>query len=218
VKHVEFNGPGANRELTAIAMTSIYAFTIIDAESKQGLKGFSHYDSYFWRINPEERIPLTWEVAWCHCCEDFVEAEKLPDLSQVITMIAELEATRDDWNQIEAEQFAHELEFWKELGSNRTKLPHTLPTRAVALKYCCNLRKMLESRRSPPRCLLCGSMFGVKFFPISDEYATPHPADQSRTIQIEPDCALVSYRCLPREIEYDIEGNRLTLDLRPVPW
>jgi hypothetical protein len=163
-----------------------WSFEILDGHNRLQLAQFDLDPPCFWQLSPDVLFPMAISAAWCHRCEDFVSIERLPTLASIEERIQRVEASHD------AEQArTQKLQRWQMAN------------------------EWLQNRKSPPRCLACGSVTGVvslKDAPI--DVPISHPGDPGRTILIG---SVVHYsgpfqppaRDEPKAC-YDREGNRLS--------
>jgi hypothetical protein len=137
------------------------------------------------------------QYAWCHRCETFVEAELLYSVQEIEEAITYYEASDPKkWEAVNVRRAA----LFREMG-----LPP--PRRWTRERQVATWRKALAwrlARKSPPRCLNCGSFFAVKMLPGGRE--VPHPAGDGQVIVTAGNHAIGE---LPREVYFTGEGNRL---------
>lgn len=173
---------------------------IDDAHNGLALASFDYADLYYYRLGPDERLIFEWQLGWCRRCEEFVKMEELPTLRRVDAEIEKLESCRRDRDRIDAKNHACYSEAY--------------PTQEDTLETWLRKRRWIQDRKSPPRCLECGSVFGVvalDSLPTTDDNVRPHPGLPGRTIKVGAigHCSPESLPDTRREIEYDPEGNRL---------
>lgn len=129
------------------------------------IKEFSPEHNYNYRFPDGSVVPMQVQHAWCHRCEQFVEAERLYTQEEIQQRLDTLDAVRDKWPKIDA----GELLWWKVQGKPlsefRTKLQEYEAWK-TALIWCMR-------RKSTPRCLECSSFTAVVILPQYEEIAHP---------------------------------------------
>lgn len=139
---------------------------ILCPTNRRVLARFCMWDAYSYRLDDGIEFPLPVAYAWCHRCERFVECERLYASNEIQRTIDDLIAAKEQW----AEEDARLAARFAELGRN---LPCDLTREACYERWAAALA-WRQSRKSPPRCLECGSFFAIKILPDSEEI--PHPA------------------------------------------
>ena len=136
------------------------------------IKEFCQENNYKYRFPDGSMVPMQVQYAWCHRCEQFVEAERLYTQEEIQQWLDKLEAVRYKWPKIDA----GELLWWKVQGKPlsefRTKL-QKYEAWKTALLWC-------KRRKSTPRCLECSSFTAVVILPQYEEIA--HPDDEGEII------------------------------------
>ncbi len=164
-----------------------------------------------YRLSQREAIPIFAELAWCHACRRVVQAEKFVGVEEIRQ---ELLRT-GDWLPFSLDRYGEgewvHLEYW--LSRVDSKCLNSARTRRKA--YVRLLRSMLRwrrERRSPPRCLTCGS--------TKLEYFTAGDGVSVFATLVHPGCGgVISFRgyCIDIVIggdvaEYSPEGLEIPLD------
>ena len=117
---------------------------------------FSAFIDY--RLPDGTKLPVLQQAAWCPNCQAFALAEDVPSIESLEAEIRGLEAS--DPNLLQKWAFV----------SNGAPIENRMA----------ELRKRVEwrwARRSPPRCLPCGSV-GVTPVPDSAEFAHPQTGER----------------------------------------
>jgi len=127
---------------------------------------FQMWNAFYYRLGNGIEFPLDVGYAWCHRCERFVECERLYSIDEIKTRIDDLLATKSDWH----EDDARAAERFADSGHD---LPCNLKQAALYKSWVAALA-WRRNRRTPPRCLECGSFSAIKILPESEE--VPHPA------------------------------------------
>jgi hypothetical protein len=162
------------------------------------LATFRHWpDSRRYCIGPEVDWPVETSLAWCHRCEKFVEAERLPTLAELELRVVELEKRAPEFPTIDAKCEARLAELGKPMPSDLTQ--------AALLRRCRAALAWRNSRKAPPRCLVCGSHFAIAMLPDTVKELA-HPTGNGM-IAINGGHAAVSY--FPGPVFFDSEGLRL---------
>ena len=133
------------------------------------------------------------DVAWCYRCEAYVLAERLPTLSEIQNEIDRLEALRPRWNELDAE-------FAKRINSISERYRHE-----NQLKEWLAILAWRTNRKSPAKCLSCGSITGFRVIAESEEFEDPLGRGKVR-IGNDPYCAGVLVNRGP-PCQIDAEGN-----------
>lgn len=126
---------------------------------------FEQYHNYHYRFPDGCELCLEVQYAWCHQCEQFVEAERLYTQQQIQQQINNLSAVRHAWSQTDSVA----IERWKYLEyplSDFRTSSQAYEGWKTALTWC-------KQRKSPPRCLECGSFTAVVMLPYGEEIAHP---------------------------------------------
>jgi hypothetical protein len=160
------------------------------------------WPTYHYLLDTGVEFPLDVAYAWCHQCEHFVECERLYSLEEIEDQLATRGSSRDQWAQIDAE--------WAERYSRdvppdiQTKLPKSLTQSALHAMWSAAL-EWRKNRRSPPRCLECGSFFAIHVLPESG--SVRHPGG---SCLVELSCTThASVDGFPDHIFYNAEGQRI---------
>jgi hypothetical protein len=124
------------------------------------------WNAYCYRLDDGVVFPVDVAYAWCHRCERFVECKRLYSTDEIQRRIDELVATKENW----AEQDARAAERFAQWGGD---LRDDLKREACYKRWVAALA-WRQNRKSPPRCLECGSFFAITILPDSKE--VPHPA------------------------------------------
>lgn len=149
-----------------------YITDILCATNGVRLASFLNWSRYLYRLDDGVELPFTTDYAWCHRCERFVECERLYSVDEIQRHIDDLIATKATWG----EEDAHLSDKYAQLGIS---LPNGLEREACYKRWVAALGWRQE-RKSPPRCLECGSFFAIKVLPDSGEF--PHPAGNGTVI------------------------------------
>ena len=136
------------------------------------LKGFEEEPNYYYRLRDGRDVPLPIRCGWCSRCEGFVEIERLYTDQDIHQKLGDLDAMRNDWAKIDAEA----IERAKRLG----KVVANVQTRLMRFEAWQSALAWRKNRKSPPRCLKCGSFFAVTVLPEWEE--VPHPGGSGAII------------------------------------
>jgi len=147
-------------------------------------KSFDYADVYgCYVLNDAAEVSVHSEYAWCNRCDDLVAAEHIPDLESLERALADVES-----NGLDDEE--------REFASLVETTPEKLLADRIAMWR--NYVSWRSSRRSPPRCLKCGTMDVLLL-----ERPFLHPSCGG-TLEVES-----SGDYLPAgRFLYDAEGNR----------
>ncbi len=160
---------------------------------------------YYWLLDDLTRIVFSYvQYAWCHRCERFVEVERLPTVEEVDTRISELETNRHCWERLDEETEDRFQSLGHEMRSELRMAEQHRTWRAA--------KEWITTRKSPPRCLECGSFFAIAIIPFNEE--VPHPDGRGKVIVRGGDH--VNCAAFPDPVYFDREGTRLTI--KPLTW
>jgi len=165
------------------------------------IDGFS-IDGFYYQLPNGTQFPIfKVDCAWCLQCEEFVPLEVLYPIEEIERKIQVLLDCRDRWSKIDAESVAE----WQERSKSDSEPPAYYFKKHWHEKWVTAL-EWRRNRQSKPRCLVCGSMFGVKRLPV--DQSIPHPTDD-RVIEVRVDVVLISREApfLNFEKLFDGEGN-----------
>lgn len=135
---------------------------------------------------------------WCARCEEFVEVERLYTEDEIQQWIDGLERRRSDWPTFDAQTLERAEFLGKDLTSVRTSLMEYEAWRS-ALAW-------RRKRKSPPRCLKCGSFFAITVLPKYK--VVPHPRGKGDII-LTGSGILGGPPYTPPAVYFDSEGLRL---------
>jgi hypothetical protein len=150
---------------------------IIDTHNHQQLGSIDLSDPIYWRLDHEVELALESDAAWCHRCQDFVMTERLPTIAAIEEKLKLLADESTD-SRLQSKR----VERWRVI------------------------REWRINRKSPPRCLVCGSMFGV--VPLGED-CDKHPGNPARPISTTIGHYFEMFPTKIKAVYYDAEGNRL---------
>jgi len=151
---------------------------------------------YWYRLDKDIEIPLLVDYAWCHRCEAFVEVEQLYTEDDIQRKVDDLVGSRNGWERLDAERARTFQEVNREM-------PLDLTCEARLARWSAALQ-WRRTRKSPPRCLECGSYFAIHVLPEGEE--VPHPGDGGAVLVTGGDWCTGP---LPDPIFFDCEGIRI---------
>lgn len=163
---------------------------------------FSQDHNYNYRFPDGSVVPMNVQYAWCHRCEQFVEAELLYTEQEIQQQIDDLDIVRDKWSKTDA----GELLWWKlcdrPMSEFRTSLQEYEAWK-TALIWC-------KRRKSTARCLQCSSFTAIVVLPQFEEIAHPY-GEGVIIVTINGDFPVPSYSndySGPPPVFFDGEGIR----------
>lgn len=156
------------------------------------------WSNYWYRFADGLEVPLAVNYGWCARCEEFVEVERLYTEEEIQQRLDDLEGTRSDWPTYDAQALERAELLGEDLTSVRTRLMEYDAWRS-ALAW-------RRKRKSPPRCLKCGSFFAVTVLPEYKE--VPHPGGKGDII-LRGDGTLGGGPYTPPAVYFDSEGFQL---------
>ncbi len=146
----------------------MFDLEVISLSNRPGVGGV-FYGDYAYRVLDGTEFPFFGvDVAWCCGCDDFVLAERLETIDSIQSEIEKLNSVRTKWATLDAEMLNHWAENGISLPSDSFKNWHQ--TRYDIRKATLAWRK---SRKSPPKCLTCGSVFGIRILPLHEDIEHP---------------------------------------------
>lgn len=165
--------------------------------NRQTLATFLEYPRHYYRLDDAIEFPIKIGYAWCHKCERFVECEDLYSVAELQENVDRLVARKDQWESIDAEHIARRKELGLEFPQHLLQ-KNLFEAWSAAVQWRAN-------RRSPPRCLECGSFFALKSLPRSE--TVPHPCGTG-TVELSLG-GHASIASAPERILFNSEGIRL---------
>ncbi len=151
---------------------------------------FERIHGYYYVHDDEpDEWPIDTQDGWCAACGTVATLERLPTLYEIETWIADLEANgRDELDPV-------------------TGLMRTV---ALSIEKCRRRERWIAGRRSPPRCLACGS---TDVAPAAEIDGFLHPGCGGRLSDLFT--GVVSLRA--HTARWTPEGNSLTSHPGPPP-
>ena len=130
------------------------------------LASFPIWGQYHYRDDSGAEFPLQVDYAWCRRCERFVECELLPSIDELQSNVAALASANQIWREIDADKRKYWREtFGRDLPANLTQASlHSMWSSALHWR---------QTRKTPPRCLECGSFFAISVLPESQDVRHP---------------------------------------------
>lgn len=167
-----------------------FLFVAVDERGKKiGAVSLGHHERLY-VLDGQAEAPVIDQAAWCWWCGTVVEAEDVPPLADVETKLRDLERGEQRWRQDVARR-----------RPGQAPSPNPI---ASQIEFWSLVRRWRLVRRSPSKCLRCGSTDIVPIGSPSD--GVPHPGGRG-TITLEPDCHFARSRDPDL---YTIEGDRIT--------
>lgn len=174
-----------------------YFLTVTRPSNGLCLGMFDLHPDYYYRLSDGNRLRLLVDYAWCHRCERFVEAERLYSLDEIQHEIDKLSATQGQWANLDADV----MDFYAKEGR---EMPREF-IQQVRYDTWVTAFSWRRNRKTPPRCLRCGSFFAIKFIPRCE--VIPHPrGDGSIVLQLGGHASQASF---PDPVYFNEEGIQL---------
>jgi hypothetical protein len=129
--------------------------------------------TYFYRLpTGAQFLFFDVDVAWCWGCEEFVLVERLQSEQSIQAEVERLAACRAEWPALDEKIRAE----WPEI--ERLSKEKNLPLlnsffHEHQYKMAVTILAWRQSRKSPPHCLMCGSITGIRILPQDDEFEHP---------------------------------------------
>lgn len=158
---------------------------------------FPYWGQYHYRTGDGE-FHLEVDYAWCARCDRFVECEKLPMIEDLKRIVAQYDANRPVWPELDA----HQRKYFRD--TLQRELPSDLTQRALHAKWSAALT-WRQTRTTPARCLECASFFAITVIPKSEN--VQHPAGDCLVRRSGGDH--VSIAAFPDQIFYNGDGIRV---------
>ena len=164
-------------------------------------------------------VPLKHSVGWCHACDGFASVEVFDSPEELFTLDGKLEVLRKE-RDAELTRIEQSRRWWQRRGQRTSALVdldwqiERMERQAMVIQQRLSF---LAGRRSPPRCLQCGSTDAFPFAVIPDftvyygktqgpvTLGVKHPGCGGE-LAVMDDGTRFSYT--PTLRLYDSEGNR----------
>jgi hypothetical protein len=152
----------------------------------------------YYEFSESDRLKLHTVPVWCDRCGNFTEGENLSTVEEIDNQIRDLNDPTS-----EAYRMTRHGSLEKDFGKGESFLQDRLAELA-------RRRTWREARKSPPKCIYCGSS-EIHMFP--DGAPGPHP--DGGLIQIV--CVGMCSTCF-NEWFFTPEGDRIPRDTQPTYW
>ncbi len=147
-----------------------YNTTVYRPGNNLRLATFWMWPNRHYRIADSIEFSMDVEIAWCHRCEEFVECERLYTEQEIQDSIDKIAAW--DWEDEDSHRIASWVERARNYPDSSDGIPMDLTCQALYDAWVAALA-WRKARKTPPRCLECGSFFAIVVIPHGKD--VPHP-------------------------------------------